>query len=336
MKRLETKNPHSISAEAMEWLDRYVNAVGEALPNRQRADIETEIRANLIDELESANQGRRATREDAIDMLNRLPPPLEMAQRYGATQSLIGPAIYNTYSASLRMVVVVVLVVHLTGIVAIALAGGTLSISGTLWTLFVSLLAAMAIVTLVFVVAERSGSGNALAGGADGRGWNARALPPAHARDRATFTDMTTDIVTVLVSLLWLTFYVGSDGAIAIYSGAWVPFPVLSSYTVTFVGWLSAVWVAQLALYILVVARRRWSALLRWTLLALLGAEAMLLGWLLRGTALAAIPQLEWVVRVVVLTMLVVTMFSIIGQLWALWKNRTVPVDSAQVTMRHA
>ena len=38
---------------AQEWIDRYVNAVGSALPVRERGDVEAEIRSLIQDELEA-------------------------------------------------------------------------------------------------------------------------------------------------------------------------------------------------------------------------------------------------------------------------------------------
>lgn len=323
------------AGDAMEWIGRYANAVGEALPGKRRGDIEREIRANLIEELEASAAGQPVTESDAITLLKRLPPPLEMAQRYGATNALIGPGLYNGWLDALRLVLTIVLIVNLVGVFALIVAGGSLSITGALGALAFSLLAAAGIVTLAFVVVERNGgSGEAVANSKGA--WNVRALPAANSRDRVSMSDLATDIITVLVSLIWLNFYVGSDGAIAIVAGAWIPFPILSPLVVSIIPWLSVVWGLQLVVYVSVVARRRWSKGLRVILLGLLGAEAGLLGWLLRGGALAAQPALEGVVRVVVFVMLIVTVLSMVGQAWALWKGRGERSRESMVLAQHA
>lgn len=72
----------------MELFERYIYAVTQQLPMKQRADIEQELRSLMEDMLDERVQGREATTEDIESVLQELGPPNEMAAVIG-TKSVI-------------------------------------------------------------------------------------------------------------------------------------------------------------------------------------------------------------------------------------------------------
>lgn len=93
----------------MELIERYIYAVTNKLPSRQRADIEQELRGLIEDMLEEQLQGREATTEDVQRVLSELGDPREMANRYRDTkQYLIGPELFSSYLSVLKIVIIAV------------------------------------------------------------------------------------------------------------------------------------------------------------------------------------------------------------------------------------
>ncbi len=84
----------------MSLIERYILAVTERLPENIRYDVAEELRSNIEDMLpENATEG------DIRTVLERLGNPKKLAQEYNPTKRyLIGPALYDSYIAVLKMV----------------------------------------------------------------------------------------------------------------------------------------------------------------------------------------------------------------------------------------
>ena len=166
----------------MNLIDRYVFAVTRRLPARQRKDIEKEVRA-MIDDLivqrqqtadnqtagnqaagnqvhsEKPDAGQQTDQTHIRAVLEELGDPAEMAKQYsGKERYLIGPVLYDSYLLVLKIVLAA------TGIGllianSIKLATETYEhVLTAFWELFGSLyqglLAAFAMVTLIFMLVE--------------------------------------------------------------------------------------------------------------------------------------------------------------------------------------
>jgi hypothetical protein len=102
---------------AQEWIDRYVNAVGEALPLRERGDVEAEIRSLLQDELEARGVALDDPDEQTVlSVLEQFGRPEDLAARYAPPRVLIGPTLFPIF----RLVTTIVLLV-LVGVWVLAL-----------------------------------------------------------------------------------------------------------------------------------------------------------------------------------------------------------------------
>jgi hypothetical protein len=91
--------------QAMELLDRYLQAVKKHLPWERQDDIIAELKANLEAQLEEkeAALGRPLTSSEAEAWLKQLGSPLQMAAPYQTQQYLIGPAVFPTYRYVLQL-----------------------------------------------------------------------------------------------------------------------------------------------------------------------------------------------------------------------------------------
>jgi hypothetical protein len=95
-----------MKGDAVDLLDRYLQAVKKHLPWKRQDDILAELRANLEAQLEDKESelGRPLTQGEAEDWLRQLGAPMQVAMRYQPQQYLIGPAIFPTYWFVLRLV----------------------------------------------------------------------------------------------------------------------------------------------------------------------------------------------------------------------------------------
>lgn len=91
----------------MEWKNRYVYAVTQKLPPKQRADIEQELRG-LIEDMAEERAARGETEEQALEKtLLELGPPHAMAAKYrGGPRTLIGPELFDAYMTVLKIVLI--------------------------------------------------------------------------------------------------------------------------------------------------------------------------------------------------------------------------------------
>ncbi len=88
----------------MDLLECYLQAVGEHLPVKDRADVLAELRANLTDQIE-AREGelhRPLTEDEAAEILRAHGHPSVVASRYQPRRSLIGPEVFPYYWFTIR------------------------------------------------------------------------------------------------------------------------------------------------------------------------------------------------------------------------------------------
>lgn len=148
------------------WIDRYLYAVTRRLPKAMREDLEKELRSNLMDGLEERLDGREATEQDVLDLLNDFGDPRKVASEYMPQQKyLIGPELIDLYWMILKIAGVGV-AIGLTVVLIISVLQGDASQSGlvqviarylgSLWSAGVSMVGT---VTLIFAVIQHTTAG---------------------------------------------------------------------------------------------------------------------------------------------------------------------------------
>lgn len=93
----------------MEMIDRYIYAVTQKLPQRQREDIAKELRGLIADMLEERVQNNMPTAQDIEAVLMELGDPRILAQKYRGTKKyIIGPELFDGYLWSLKYILIAV------------------------------------------------------------------------------------------------------------------------------------------------------------------------------------------------------------------------------------
>jgi hypothetical protein len=139
--------------------DRYVAATLRHVPEKQRQDIERELRASIDDDID-ARVGLGETADDAeYAALKELGDPEQLSMSYsGRSHSLIGPRLYPAYRTAVRDTCLSVLpIVYIVLVVVLRAHGDNLWKSifqplGVTLTVATYLVAAL---TLAFALAER-------------------------------------------------------------------------------------------------------------------------------------------------------------------------------------
>jgi len=150
----------------MTWMDRYLYAVTRRLPKSMREDIERELRSNLMDALEERLEGRDATEQDVLELLNEFGDPEKVASEYMPEKRyLIGPELIDLYWMILKIVGIAVGIGLTIALVISALQGeptqkGLIEIIigyfGTLWSAAISLVGT---ITIIFAVIQYTTAG---------------------------------------------------------------------------------------------------------------------------------------------------------------------------------
>ena len=184
----------------MDFLDRYLAAIGRELPEKQRADITAELRDVLMNRVEEreAELGRPLDGKELEALLHDYGHPLVVAGRYRSLQYLIGPEIYPFWWKTLKVVLAWVAAAYVV-LAALAFIVGELPrelANSAESSLVATLITAFGVVTLVAAFMERYGKRTWLTT------WHVRDLPPVQGRRPSTF-DLVVEVGMGFVALLW-------------------------------------------------------------------------------------------------------------------------------------
>jgi hypothetical protein len=192
--------------------DRYVAAVLRGVPEKQRSDVEQELRASVADAVDGMLEQGAAPATAERSVLTDLGDPDRLAADYSDRPlHLIGPALFLDYQRLLKLLLAIVVPVSMIGVaLGRTLSGGTLGeiIAGSVTTGLSVIVHLGFWVTFVFAVLERSGAGKPVGE------WSLDRLPELPAR-RQSFADMVAAVtwIAILISLLFAQqFFVIVDG----------------------------------------------------------------------------------------------------------------------------
>lgn len=140
--------------------DRYVDATLRRLPDRQRPDIERELRASIADAVDDRIEAGKDPAEAEVAVLTELGDPARLAAGYADRPlHLIGPAFYLDYLRLLRILIAVVVpaVAATVGLVQAVDGGPVVPMIGTI--LGAAITAGLHVAfwtTLLFALIERT------------------------------------------------------------------------------------------------------------------------------------------------------------------------------------
>lgn len=146
----------------MDLIARYLGAVRRNLPARNADDIVAELRDALASRIEDREEalGRPLDDGETVAEIKQFGHPLVVAGRFRKQQWLIGPDVFPFYLSVARIVLLTIAaLVVAVGLIQVLLGGRDpiQALLQTIGSLATSLLFGLAIVTIVFVVLERTG-----------------------------------------------------------------------------------------------------------------------------------------------------------------------------------
>ncbi len=288
----------------MELLNAYVAEVGRRLPEKQRADIEREIRSMIEDTLEdeSRTQGRAVDEDMLVNVLKRLGPPEKMAASYAPPQYLVGPALYPSYQLSLRLTLGIVLAIGAMGIAISAMlsAGFGANASAPLealrglglggLSLINTGIQVLGLVTLIFMLIQRAAPGlkpQLIPLEFDPRKLKITPEPQGEPYKPA---GLVAEMVLSLIALALFNLYPQFLGMYIFSDGQWKVFPLLTAAYFSYVPFLSILWSLEVALKGSVLVAGRWTPALRWAGLGLKVLGIGMLYVILSGPEIIAVP----------------------------------------------
>lgn len=142
--------------------DRYVSAVIRGVPEKQRADLERELRASLADAIDDRLEAGADPKTAEHDALLELGDPIVLTARYaGRPLTLVGPALYADWKRLLTVLEFIVVPIVFAALVIVGVVrGDTVGgvIGGAVWTAFSVGVQLAFWVTVTFAIIERTPS----------------------------------------------------------------------------------------------------------------------------------------------------------------------------------
>lgn len=202
----------------MDFINRYVYAVTKSFAEKQREDIEKELRANIEDMIEQ-NQGSESYEEKAKKVLLELGNPEVLADDYrGSKRYLIGPQYYETYMLVLKIVIGAVF-----GGISIAVFVESFFIANEnivnitanyFANLFSGVLQAFAWTTIAFMIAERNNT-KINKDHLGKRKWNLSKLPAVP--DKKAAISLSKSIFRIIFATVFYTILYSAPQVFAVY-----------------------------------------------------------------------------------------------------------------------
>lgn len=211
--------------------DRYIWAVQRSLPERQRDDIDRELRGTIADTIDGKTEGGASPAEAERATLVELGDPYRLAAGYADRPlHLIGPKVFPDYIRLLKVLFIIVLPI----VIAAVLLGQLLATHGDIGRSFgatvgitVSVVAHFGFwTTLVFALIERSPDYKATV-------WNPDTLPQLPIQGSIKFADTIAAIVWYAIlagAMIWaqtVSIYREDGAAVPIFDpalGLWLAY----------------------------------------------------------------------------------------------------------------
>jgi len=282
-------------------IDQYVFEVGENLPEKQRADLEKEIRSLIEDTLDerSKSADRAVDDEMMVEVLKEFGPPARMASSYQPPRYLIGPRLYPTFILVLKIVGAVMLVFALIGLGVDAAQGDhsfrsvfELVLQST-FSFIQSLLVALGNIVFIFAIVERF----IPQGLKKEKEWDPRSMKPVLEPDKISRFEQVWIVIWSSVAILLFNFYPQLLRFGFLQHGQWYSFTFLSDTFFKYVPALTLLWVFQILLSIFLFLAGGWQTGTRWFNVVIKVLNIVLLTVIIAGPtifnfAIEGIPEL--------------------------------------------
>jgi hypothetical protein len=196
----------------MSLIDRYIAEVGRHLPEKDRSDIEAEIRSMLEDMVEErARQAAKPANDKIIaETLEQMGDPRLLASKYVAPKRyLIGPDWYEMYVKVLQRVLFTALPIIAVVTFILALTENPLdfinAVGDAVGSVFDIGVQILFWVTIAFVFLERSDEKPYESLRQNDRAWTVSQLPKLPKTRQISISETVMNIVSILFVLIWIT-----------------------------------------------------------------------------------------------------------------------------------
>ncbi len=205
----------------MNYVDRYIYAVVKYLPEKDRAEISEELRANISDML-----GDDPSEENIVRILEEMGSPFKLALSYMSSEHyIIGPKVYHLYLEVLKIVAVAAVIIGIitftleliTEVGDIASLGGIIGVIISGFTTIFSVLVGLIFwVTVIFVIIERTDSTDEVLSSIEKpfKVSNLKEIPDV-GRKKISKIEM---VITLVMTIVFLYIFVYRNDLIAIYT----------------------------------------------------------------------------------------------------------------------
>ncbi|PUA30587.1 MAG: hypothetical protein B0W54_08935 [Cellvibrio sp. 79] len=207
----------------MELIDRYMDAVAQALPESRRDEITRELRANILDKLEAIayEQGRAPSDTEVSAVLVALGHPQKVAGSFLNGQQLVSAELFPLYKRALHYGLILVFILALIQFGVRFLSSGDLAIANFLYEIISKALVMFASVTGVFYLLSNPVGGKPYFDPYSC--WAPEKLPPVtRGWQRIKACEQSVDFTTDLFFLLLLNYTL------------WIPSGQLANLTIAF------------------------------------------------------------------------------------------------------
>ena len=194
----------------MSLINRYIAEVGRHLPEKDRSDIEAEIRSMIEDMLEERGHTSASADERAVtETLEQLGDPKLLAYKYAPPKRyLIGPEWYEGYIKILQRILFTAVPVVAVVRFVLTLTQDPLDIAGALGEVAYSVFNVgtqiLFWVTLVFVLLERSDEKPDDLPKSSSRTWTIAQLPKMPRTRQISVVETVMNIAVLLFLLIWI------------------------------------------------------------------------------------------------------------------------------------
>jgi hypothetical protein len=261
----------------MNLIERYIDEVGKNLPNKIRADIQTEIRSTLEDMLEDRAQAAgRPVDDDMIkDVIREYGAPDRVAAAYLPERYLIGPRFYPMFILIIKIVFSVLTVLELVKLgirleTSALPTGAFISMLGSELLEYLSgLIATFGNIVFIFAILQWSLPASESKVGKEKRAWDPSILEKEPEPAEINIWTPIWTITMTIIALLIFNVYPQVIGISTFSDGKWSFAPFLSEAFFHYLPWIDALWLLQIALNMILLRQGRWTTLTRWFKIAL-------------------------------------------------------------------
>ena len=254
-----------------------------------------------------------------LAVLEQFGSPEEMATRYHAPRYLIGPTMFPIFQIVLGIVLAVTLFTNLFGLAVAAGTHTAAPLNETLLDLFASIIQAIGMLTLIFAALERLGVGVE----SKPKAWNPRSLPAVKDTQRVSLVETAVDIGFTTAAVVLANIYLNRGTGAIFYNGQWQAVPLFSQEVLQYIPWLTAVWIADILVNIVLLVRGHWQTTTRIATMATAAATGFIFYRMIVGGPMAAWAPVDPAFEISAAIIFAFSLLEVGKQAWQLLRNST-------------